>query len=360
MSAPISTNMRGATVQNILGQAAQLSKSAASYATNSVSSVSSSFTPENGSYVLSVLFYLFLFTLVIFLILLLVHFTFYPIFRFTSRDKGFIGVPASTDDKVYWTEGPPPPESRAPLESDELAMVEFENGFSFSLDIYCTKITSTNTKSRIILFKTYSYGIGQTGDFPPGLLSSESIDQICAARPGQSGSTDGNSSSSLSTQSPLSTPPSSTESLEAYMKSKCSMFMYLTDTNDLIVTFFTGPNGVPYSCRPIRNIPLYTPFRVTCVVDKKSFTTYLNGKQTFQKLAPIALNSFQGLRTFKQRFYSAPSWSSNPTQTIFVQNLHIWPRSISYTEVTHANPALASPESFKAPADDSSSGQCFS
>jgi hypothetical protein len=362
MSAPIASNTRASTVQNILGQAAQVGRSAASYATTSVGSITSStFTAENGNYLLSVFYYIALFTFIAFLILLLVHFTMTPIFRFNAGDKGIIGVPAVTSDKVYWTDRTqPPPESRAPFDNEPLAKYEFVNDFSFSIDLYCTKITSTNALNRVILFKTYRYGVGQTGDFGSGSLSTENIDQICAARTAESATGYNVNQANLVTNSPLATPPPTTASLETYMKSRCSMYMYLTDTNDLIITFFVGNEGVPYSCKPIRNIPLFTPFRVSCVAEKKLFTVYLNGKQTFQKIVPtgINLNSFSGLRQAQQRFYTAPSWANSPTQSIFIQNLHIWPRAISFTEVSRAMPALASVKDFNAPADELSNAQC--
>jgi hypothetical protein len=362
MSAPIASNMRATTVQNILGQAAQVGRSAASYASSSVASVGSSFTPENGSYLLSILFYVFLYGFIAFLILLVIHFTMTPIFRFNAGDKGLIGVPASQSDKVYWTDRTqPPPESRAPFDSDSLAQYEFENNFSFSIDLYCTKITSTNVKNRLILFKTYKYGVGQPGDFNAGSLSPSNIDQICAARSAEGQSGYNPNQANLITNSPLATPPGTNDTdLESYMKGKCSMFMYLTDTNDLIITFFVGTQGTPYSCKPIRNIPLYTPFRVSCVAEKKLFTVYLNGKQTFQKIVPvgISLNSFNALRQAQQRFYTAPSWANSPVQTVFIQNLHIWPHTLNYPQVSQAMPALASVKDFNATSDEDSNGQC--
>jgi hypothetical protein len=360
MSAPLQ-NVRASTVQNILGQA---TTAARKFSTNMSSVASTSFSsalsPENGNYILSVLFYVLFYGFIIFIALIIVHFTFTPIFRFSSGAKGFIGIPAKSSDKVYWTSGHPPPESRVPLESDEIASYEFENTFSFSVDLYCTKITSTDVKNRLVLYKTYKYGVGQEGDFNSGNMNTQNIDSICAARAAEQ-NTNSTNTSSIQIASPLANPPTASQSLETYMQSKCSMFMYITETNDLIITFFTGQNGTPYSCKPIRNIPLYTPFRISCVVDKKVFTVYLNGKQTFQRILPqpIGFNSKDNLRTASQRFYSAPSWAG---QTVFLQNFHIWPRSIRYSEVSEAMPALASVKDFKIPngADDSSLGQCNS
>jgi hypothetical protein len=129
--------------------------------------------------------------------------------------------------------------------------------------------------------------------------------------------------------------------------------MYLSDTNNLGVTFFSGSPATPYSIREIKNIPLYTPFRVTVVSEGRTFTVYVNGKQAFQRMIPtaITLNSDNSMPTTNQRFYASPEWAKEPTQTIFLQNLHLWPRAITYIEVTNAQPALALASDFEMTAE---------
>ena len=129
--------------------------------------------------------------------------------------------------------------------------------------------------------------------------------------------------------------------------------MYLTSTNDLVVTFFSGPSATNYSCSPIKNIPLYTPFRVSVIVEKNVFTVYLNGQQTFQRVVPasIALNSSNSLPTLSQSFYSPPSWADSPTKTVFLHNFILWPRAISYAEMAAAQPALALVADFDMPVE---------
>ena len=61
----------------------------------------------------------------------------------------------------------------------------------------------------------------------------------------------------------------------------------------------------------------------------------------------VSLNSGNSMPTGTQRFYPAPLWAKAPTQTVFLQNLHIWPRAIPYTEVTTAQPALALASDFE-------------
>jgi hypothetical protein len=271
------------------------------------------------------MFYVFLYTFLLFLVLVLVHFTIRPVFKFTPGSSGLIRVTTPTDDKVYWNaKAQPPPADRVPKEGDSLSSFDFTNNFSFSVDLYVRKMTDTAPNKRIILYKTYKYESGSVPAEPAG----------------------------------LSTGPSTDAVRETFMKSKCSMYMYLSDTNNLGLTFFAGPTGTAYSIKEIDNIPFYTPFRVTVVVEDKTFTMFINAKQTFQRVVPstLSLNTLDGLPTANQRFYAPPSWANS--QTVFLQNFHVWPRAISYPEVQQAQPALARKEDFGPMAADSGPDGC--
>ena len=283
----------------------------------------SGFSEQTGSYSLQVLFYFTVYISIVFLVAIFVHYSIVPIFRFTPGGKGIIPLPGVSDSVVYWnTVTPLPAESRVPLPNDALSTYLFANTFSFSVDLYVRKLTDTDARKRLILFKTFTYG--------PDL-------HVNGPSPSQTAT--------------LADPGSA--DMISSMSSMCSMIMYLTTTNDLVITFFSGPSATNYSCSPIKNIPLYTPFRISVVVEKSIFTVYMNGKQTFQRIVPasIALNSSNSLPTLSQSFYSGPTWASAPTQTVFLHNFILWPRVISYAEVTHAQPALARAEDFAMPAE---------
>jgi len=315
MSVP-PVNMRNTTIASILGQGASSAYSSTTSAVSSATSYATSYaTSENGNYTLQVLFYVFLYTFFLFLILVLVHFTIKPVFKFTPGSAGLIRVAVPTDDKVYWnSKVQPPAEDRVPKQGDSLESYDFTNNFSFSVDLYVRRMTDTEPNKRVILYKTYMYG-----------------SDLSAPIAGPTG---------------LSAGPGAADGRETFMQSKCSMYMYLSDTNNLGLTFFAGSSGTAYSIKEIDNIPFYTPFRVTVVVEDKTFTMYINAKQTFQRLVPstLNLNSLAGLPTANQRFYAPPSWANS--QTVFLQNFHVWPRAISYPEVQQAQPALARKEDF--------------
>jgi len=313
MSAVPQTNLRESTIASILGSAGSYGTQAASYGTQAVSYASSYATPENGSYALNVLFYLFMYLFLVFVVMLIVHFSITPVFKFTPGAKGYIGVNSNSDDKVYWNDKKQPlsdQTARVPKVGDDLAAYPFITDFSFSVDLFVRRITDADKSTRrLILYKTFEYGNDLTIKKQVTGADGTGADGELYALP----------------------TPQTTDALENYMKTRCSMYMYLTDTNDLGVTFFSGSPAVPYSIREIKNIPLYTPFRVTLVSEGRTFTVYVNGKQAFQRMIPrsVTLNSENSMPTTNQRFYASPEWAKAPAQTIFLQNLHLWPRAIT-------------------------------
>ena len=325
-----------ATAEEILKGIGKISTAAKSSAGYAYSYASSYATPENGSYSLNVLFYIILYAFTLFIILILVHFTIYPVFKFTPGAKGLIGVSSVEDSLVYWNKKIQPlPLAYAPIDTDTLGQYAFTNNFSFSVDLYVRRMTDTTAKTRVILYKTYANG-AQVAPPPPAAIAD-----------------------------PLATSPTVAQMADItnlYMNSKVSMFMYLTDTNDLVVTLFSGSDGKPYSSRQIKNIPLYTPFRVTVVVEDKTFTVYINAQQAFQRTipssAPITLNTFDQLSSItqkSQRFFPPPAWADLPLKTVFLQNLHVWNRAIKYREVQTAQPALALESDFNMPKESGTS-----
>jgi len=282
------------------------SSSSAGFA-SAYSSASSASSAEGGSYFLRVIFYVFMYGFIGFLILILVHFTITPVFRFSPGDKGLIGIPGTSDSLVYWNNRvQPPPDDPVPKNKDDsLSGYSFVNKFSFSVDLYVRRLIDTAANKRIILYKADST------DVSGGLTESSGQD------------------------------------LSSHMQQNTSMILYLSDTNNLGLTFFCGASGTPYSIREIKNIPLYTPFRITVVVEDRLFTIYLNGRHVFQRIVPNVITSNSN-RGGVQKFYSAPTWANNPSKTIFVQNFQVWPRAIRLSEVQSSLPALASVADFKA------------
>ena len=269
---------------------------------SSASSASAAESIGPGSYFLRVVFYIFMYGFIAFLILILIHFTITPVFRFSPGDKGLIGIPGTSDSLVYWNSRTQPPPADSVPKDDTLKVYEFVNNFSFSVDLYVVKLTDTSANKRVILYKTDA----------------------------------------------TSTPGDSGDDLSTNMKGTTSMMLYLSNTNDLGLTFYCGSSGTPYSIREIKNIPLHTPFRITVVVQDKIFTVYLNGRQSFQRIVPSAI-TLNGTQSKPQRFYSAPSWANTPSRSVYLQNFQLWNRPISLAEVQQSYPALAAAADFDVP-----------
>jgi len=186
--------------------------------------------------------------------------------------------------------------------NDKLHGQTFVNMFSFSIDLFVREVVNTKSSTRLILYKS---------NYP---IASPTIDANFTA-----------------------------DKFINYMNGRSSMIMYLTETNDLMITFFS--NSMQFNMAPLKNIPLYTPFRISVVVQDKMFTVYLNSKEVFQRMVP-GLISLPSTISGTQLFYSSPEWANNPKQTVFVQNFHVWGRAISYKELITAKPALALVDDF--------------
>ena len=276
---------------------------------------SSSWSGSYVTYWLQVFYFLILFIFIVFLILTVIHYTITPVFAFYPGAKGIISVPGNTNDVVYWNKKIQPPSSDpVPKADDNVSGQAFDNMFSFSVDIFVSEMVATSSKMRLILYKAAAPVTGPT-------------------------------------------TPASLEGFITHMADKSSMIMYLTETNDLIVTFFSPADTTAttrFNTPPIKNIPLNTPFRITVVAEDKLFTVYLNGKQTFQRTVPKTL-SLPTTSNGNQFFYSTPDWANSPGKSVYLQNFHLWSRVISYKEVISAQPALALAADFSVSATTASS-----
>jgi hypothetical protein len=257
------------------------------------------------AYWIQVTYYFTLYTLLLFLVLVVINYTVTPIFSFYPGSPGVIPVPGLTNDLIYWKDKTQPAFSDpVPKKDEKLYGKSYVNMFSFGIDLYVRELAASNASTRLILYKA---------------------------------------------SAPIPAPPKidstfTGDSFINYMKKRSSMIMYLTDTNDLVVTFFSGSKQ--YNTAPIKNIPLYTPFRITLVVEDRMFTIYLNSKQVFQRLVPELIAMPSDGNSGMQLFYSSPEWSNNPRHSIYVQNFHLWSRPITYKEVISARPALALDKDF--------------
>lgn len=237
--------------------------------------------------------------LVIFLTLLLIHYTITPVFSFTSGDGGSIPLANTTDGQLVWTKAPP----LADVSANLVAILP--HGFTLQQDIYIdNELTLTNRK-RIFLYRS---------------------------------------------SGPVVVDPSQTEDLiDQYPES--NLFMYLSpNTNDLIVSAITEkPSGeLIYESAPtLVNVPVKQVIRVTVVFLAQVLEVYLNGK----------LHGTKTLR-YPPMLSDAPFFSTPDAfrGTVRVMNLKYWDRALTSVEVSKSGPVLADKSLFSP--DEMSTAQC--
>jgi hypothetical protein len=265
-----------------------------------------------------------LYGFVIFLLLLLVHFTIKPIFQFVPGGKGIIPIATSSDYTLYWAKGAQPT-TAAPdrtVVGDTLSTYPFVKGYTVSTDICLTSLAGHSGMDRLIFYCSNDSSFSLAGfSLTPNLSLSENF---------------------------------------ATRVTGASMICYVADdTNDLIVTYFmkTAADGsiVQRSSFPIQNIPLYTPFRITIVYDTNLITVYFNGVQVSQT---TLANTNPRNDATKHAFYANPLSS----KCGYVQTLLLWNRPLPYSEITGNTVALTPIAKFAMPSKPGSSagGSCSS
>ena len=304
---------------------------------------------SGGNYVLQVLFYLFLYGFVIFLLLVLIHYTVRPIFQFSPGGTGVVPLATTSGYSTYWNKGTQPLVSDMVPDpsnlADPLREYPFITQYSFSIDLYITDMSTSSFVDKLLFYKAGQPQISLTPrsstDGETGLAPKI---PACAVTPAsQSDGTSVSSSPSPSSSNYRvikNTPITSIEDTMAALP--VSMIGYLSKTNDVVITFFCGKTATRYSSFPIRNVPLYTPFRVTVVVETNSFTVYLNGMQLSQTKVPQMQLNFSD--TSPQQFF--PNTFKGENKCGYVQNLLIWNRPITYNEISAVPVALTTAANF--------------
>lgn len=264
----------------------------------------------SGGYALQFFFYFFLYGFVIFLLLILVHFTIRPMFQFIPGGKGIIPIATSSDYTLYWAKGEQPttPAPDRTVVGDTLSGYPFVKSYTVSADICLTSLAGHSGMDRLIFYCSNDSSNLNNFSLTPNLSLSENF---------------------------------------ATRVNGASMICYVADnTNDLIVTYFmkSASDGsiVQRSSFPIQNIPLYTPFRITVVYDINIFTVYFNGVQVSQ----TTLAKTNPRNDATQHAFYANTLSS---KCGYVQTLLLWNRPIPYSEITGNTVALTPMTKFTMP-----------
>jgi hypothetical protein len=276
-----------------------------------ISTVTGMSISSSGGYALQFFFYFFLYGLVLFLMLILIHYAVYPMFQFVPGGKGIIPITTTTDYSMYWNAGMQPitPAPDRSILADSLINYKFENQYSVSIDICLTDLTGKSGLDRLIFYSS-------TSPFDP----TTSL---------QSGAVANGIASQFSNKS-----------------TGVSMICYVDDsTNDVIVTYFLNAGDgstVQRSSFPIQNIPLYTPFRIMIAYDTNIFTVYYNGLQVSQTSVGGTSPQNPGK---SQIFYA----NTRTGKCGYVQTLMLWSRAVHQEELAGVKVALTPISKFAMP-----------
>jgi len=237
-----------------------------------------SWAPTQATPILSYAFYGSLVILALFMILFIIHFTVYPIFSFKVGDPGIIPVPTPSDKQTDFTKAP----AGNDISGNFTKIVPC--GYTMSMDLYITGEFTEQTSPRIIMY---------------------------------------NSRSRVSTLPTKDNLPTTFPD--------ANLIIWLDPAlNDLYASVITmdRPGGTPFvqTTKPVVNVPMKSPFRVTYVYDENFLEVYVNG---YMETSMAFQYKPRGLST------SAPFFFGHVTSrsSCLVGNATYWGRELTSREV---------------------------
>jgi hypothetical protein len=244
-------------------------------------------TPRNmgagGDTMSTSLFHFALALLVIFLILLIIHYSITPVFSFTAGDGGAFPLANTSDGQLVWTKAPPLADVSANV------MRILPHGFTVQQDIYMDNEASLSNRKRVFFYRAMN----------PVVVDSSKAEDLFVDYP------------------------------------ESNLFMYLSpNTNDLVVSAVTMKRNGDYvfeSTPTLLNVPIKEVIRITVVFMPQVMEVYLNGK-------------LHGTRTFRftprssdAYFFSSPNAYRG---SVRVMNLKYWDRPLTSVEIAKSGPPL--------------------
>lgn len=248
--------------------------------------------------ILSGLFYLSAGIFVLLVILVLIHYTLYPIFSFSDDDPGIITVPTASDKQSAFTKGP----ANFDISANFVGIPSCS--YTVGMDVYIAGDFSSMTVPRVLLYR----GLGTPG--------------------------------------PIRPPASDTSANFVTRFPDTNLLVWLDPVkNDLYVSGITtdGTTARVESTRAIQNVPIREPFRVTVVFAPMLVEVYMNGR--LEQAIPFK----QPLRTIEgAQNYFWPVISTIDRNTL-IGNVNFWPRTLTSREVRAKEPEPVGKKTFFSP-----------
>ena len=234
-------------------------------------------------YVIRVVGYLFALAAVILAILVIIHWTYKPIFKLQPGTPGLISLGDADDGVLFWNKTVP-----GLIENDKLPIQSMSFGYSLILDIFIQNPLKFSKHPRIL----FSRGDNPIPDTSNINLNGTTIYSI----------------------------------LQRYNLAIALM----PDTNDLIVSLLNSSNQMENVV--VKNIKIQDTFRLGIIVMERALEVYLNGRLVSTRTFRSQPMDVKGDITL--------AVGSMATVAVF-RNLKIWSRMLSPSEIHDATPALS-------------------
>jgi hypothetical protein len=255
-----------------------------SFGTTFNTGMNSNSSLKMGMYIKQILSYLFGIAIVIFIIMLFIHFFITPVFSLQPGAPGIFVVPGLDDGVLFWNKSSP-----AILPNKGLPIQNMDYGYSFIIDLFIENPHVHFSKHPRILFRRGgTLHSKPTGDTLLGLVDNYNV--IAALLP---------------------------------------------DTNDLMISVLNSNNNTENAI--ISNIPVQEPFRVGVVIMDYAMEVYVNGHLMKTRTFSAVPKSVKG------DIYPISGTESSMAK---MRNLKIWSRPLTSSEIRYAEPTMSTGNDF--------------
>lgn len=242
--------------------------------------ISSNTSSKMWDYLKQTMAYLFGIAIIIFIIMLFIHFFITPIFSSQPGAPGIITLPGLDKGVLFWNKSSP-----EKIRNSELPIQNMEYGYSFIIDIFIINPhVHFSTHPRILFRRGGTLKNTPTGNALSGIIENYNI-----------------------------------------------VGALLPDTNDLVVSVLNTNNNEEKIIIP--NVPVQEPFRLGVVLMNQALEVYVNGHlmktRTFSSPP----------KSIKDAFYPL---SGKEIPLAKLQNFKVWPSILSSPEIRYAKPDMPS------------------
>ena len=223
-------------------------------------------------------------SVILLMILLLVHYFVRPIFQLSPGGPGFIPVPGLNDSELFWKPGV----VASPIKDIQTRIAGQVTNWTFTLDITILNPLTFSDRNRPIFMR------GSTLEPEPG-MKGKSLDVL------------------------------NLTNITVALK---------PDTTDLVIILMNSHNNEEPIIIP--NVPVQTPFRLGVVIMDMAMEAYINGRLIKTRTLDASPRQSTG-------DFIPPQGSM--TDLARVNNLQLWNRVLSPSEIRYSKPALETAKS---------------